>query len=66
MNKEIQDSFHRMPDLCKRTGLARSSLYNLIKNGDFPKPIKLTKRTSVWSCQEVSEWIESKKAEAES
>lgn len=59
-----QDSFHRMPDLCKRVGLPRSTIYRLIKEGSFPKQIKLSERTSVWSESSISEWIEEKKKKA--
>ncbi len=59
-----QDSFLRLPDVKKRTGLPRSTIYRLIKDGSFPKQIKLSERTSVWSCDAVSSWIEEQKQKA--
>ena len=47
----------RRPDVSQRTGLGRSALYAAIKDGRFPKPIKLGPRASGWSAAEVAEWI---------
>ena len=58
------DNFHRMPDICKRTGLPRSTIYRLIKEGTFPKQIKLSERTAVWSESSISDWIEEQKQKA--
>ena len=47
----------RLPEVCKSTGLARSTIYKLVSEGTFPKPIKLTSRSSGWLVSEVEEWI---------
>ena len=53
--------FLRRPEVQARTALGRSTLYALIKKGDFPKPVKLTgARAVAWSSHEVSEWIDSR------
>ena len=45
-----------------RTGLSRSHLYALVKRGEFPRPIPLSKdgRAVAWSEQAVQAWIESR------
>ena len=50
----------RLPELCRITGLSRSSVYSLIQDGTFPKQIKLTLRCSAWVMSEVENWIEQK------
>lgn len=40
-----------------QTGLPRSSIYALIKKGDFPAPIKLTAKAVAWSSVAVDGWI---------
>lgn len=40
-----------------RTGLARSTIYQYIKAGVFPKPIPLGARAVGWIESEVSDWI---------
>jgi len=54
------ESFLRKPIVCERTGLAGSTLSLRIREGQFPKPIKLKGggRMSVWLESEVQEWIQ--------
>jgi prophage regulatory protein len=41
-----------------RVGLARSTVYKLVKDGTFPKPVKLTgQRAVAWSSDAVDAWI---------
>jgi len=40
-----------------RTGLARSTIYQYMKDGVFPKPIRLGPRAVGWIEGEVSAWI---------
>ena len=39
--------------------ISRSSLWQRVKSGTFPKPIKLSSRTTVWRKSDVDEWIKS-------
>lgn len=47
-------------EVAAETKLKRSHMYALIQKGEFPKPIKLSERSSAWVASEVHEWIESK------
>jgi len=40
-----------------RTGLSRSTIYQYIKDGVFPKPVPLGPRAVGWLESDVSEWI---------
>lgn len=42
------------------TGLSGSSIYRLAAQGLFPKPIKLSSRSSGWIDSEIDSWIESR------
>lgn len=53
-------TFIRLKEVTKKVGLPKSSVYALIQNGDFLKPIKLSKRTSALLESDIEEWIESK------
>jgi prophage regulatory protein len=46
----------RLPQVKSMVGLGRSSIYDKIKKGDFPKQIKLG-RSSGWVEAEVQTWI---------
>ena len=39
------------------SGLSRSSVYSLAQQDKFPKPVKLSERSSGWVEDEVLEWV---------
>ena len=43
-----------------RTGLGRSSMYEQIKEEQFPKPIKIGQRSVAWIESEIDDWIKEK------
>lgn len=47
----------RIKAVSKRTGMSRSSIYEKVKQGKFPKPIKLGPKTSAWIQQEIDKHI---------
>lgn len=47
----------RLPDVKRKTGLSRSSIYLFIQNGRFPKPISLGERAVGWLESDISGWI---------
>ena len=47
----------RRPQVQQRTGLSRSTLYEYIKDGEFPAPVRLGARAVGWLESEVSDWI---------
>ncbi len=50
----------RIADVQARTGISRSQLFDLIRRGEFPKPIPLVGRTRAWVESDVSAWITSR------
>ncbi|WP_407363386.1 helix-turn-helix transcriptional regulator [Pseudomonas luteola] len=47
----------RLKDVIESTGIARSTIYKLVGEGEFPKPVPLVGRTVGWVESEVHEWI---------
>ncbi len=43
------------------TTFSSATIYRLIKKGEFPKPIKLSKRSSGWFLEEIYSWLDQKK-----
>lgn len=41
----------------ERTGLARSSIYRLMRTGRFPEPRRIGDRAVRWSSQELEAWL---------
>jgi len=50
----------RLPQVKQRTGLSRSTIYSLIKDGQFKPPINLGARAVGWLESDISEFIESR------
>ena len=47
----------RLQEVIFRTGLRRSTLYDLIAKEEFPHPISISTRTVGWIEGEIIEWI---------
>ena len=50
------DTFLREPETERVSGIPKSSRYQMIARGEFPKPIKLGRRAVAWSAAEIAEW----------
>lgn len=59
-------SLERLPQVLARTGLSRAGLYRLIAAGHFPRPVRLTERSSAWPSAEVDEFIQDRMAARDS
>lgn len=46
----------RLPEVMAICALSRSGIYERIKNGTFPAPVKLDGRPSAWVKHEVQQW----------
>lgn len=57
----MNDRILRRPEVQKLVGLSRSSLYDRIASGDFPRPVKLgglNSRSVGWPESLVRKWID--------
>lgn len=53
----MKDRLLRLPEVEDTTGLKRSTIYQKAKQGLFPKPVKLTERSSAWRESEIQDWV---------
>ena len=54
----------RLPEVIPRTGLSRSTIYNYIEDGTFPKQIKIGKRAMAFVDSEIEEWVQTRITES--
>lgn len=47
----------RLPAVEALVGLRKSSIYDAVKRGEFPAPIKLSRRAVCWSAAAIDAWI---------
>ena len=55
----------RLPSVESLTGLKRAHIYNLAREGKFPRPLKIGARASAWRETQVQAWIEERIREAQ-
>ena len=61
MQSKSQDvHFYRLSQLKEKLSVSRSSIWSWVKDGSFPKPIKLGKNCTAWSSEDVHAWVQSR------
>lgn len=58
----MQNEFLRWPRVRQLTGLSRSTVWRLEKNGQFPARRKLSANSIGWSLIELQAWMQSRSA----
>ena len=57
--------FLRLPEVEHASGYRRTSIYEKIKTGEFPKPYPLGARAVGWLAEDIEAWIDSRIQAAE-
>ncbi len=58
MNTQIpQTGFLRLPQVLALIPVGKSTWWEGCKTGKFPKPIKLSERTTVWRVEDINAYI---------
>ncbi|MDP2519029.1 helix-turn-helix transcriptional regulator [Shimia thalassica] len=47
----------RRPAVEAVTGLSRSSIYDMMDKGEFPRPVRIGKRAVAWPESAIAEWL---------
>lgn len=50
----------KLPAVIELTTFSSATIYRLIKQGEFPKQIKLSERSSGWFLSEINDWLSQK------
>lgn len=53
-----ETGFLRLPAILQIFPIGKSTWWAGVKNGKYPKPIKLSKRTTAWRVEDIKELIE--------
>jgi prophage regulatory protein len=57
---DMQHRFIRLHELTAVTGMSRSTIYNRMKDGSFPRSYQLGARLVAWLEKDVESWMASK------
>lgn len=53
-----RDRLLRLPDVEAICGIRKSSIYALMKEGKFPRCVRITSRLSAWPESAVLQWVQ--------
>ena len=59
----MTQTFLRIADVCRVTGLPRATIYEMVSKQKFPKQVRLSPRAVGWIESEISEWQTARIAE---
>lgn len=52
--------FLRLPVVIERTGLSRSTIYDMMDRDEFPRPVKIGARAIAWPAERLDDWMAEK------
>jgi len=57
----MKRTLEKLPEVMQRTTMSRSAIYDAIKKGAFPAPVRLTgsSRAVAWRTEDIDAWIDS-------
>lgn len=50
----------RMPEVRKATGISKTTIWDHVRRGTFPQPVKVSPHCTAWRSDEVSAWMASR------
>ncbi|QEQ88720.1 AlpA family transcriptional regulator [Pseudomonas putida] len=53
------DRLLRLPDVLRITGMGRNTVYTRIKEGTFPKQVKIGPKSVAWRQSDINKWMAS-------
>ena len=56
------DKHLRLPAVINATGLSRSTIYAMMSEGKFPRPVALGKRLVAWPESAIAKWLSERAA----
>lgn len=64
-SRPLTEGFIRLAQLVPAIiPVSPATLWRMVASGEFPLPIRLSKRIAAWRASDVSQWINSRKPEA--
>lgn len=52
-----RDRLLRLPDVEQAAGIKKSTIYQLMREGKFPKCVRITRRVAAWPESAVLTWV---------
>lgn len=52
--------FMRLPEVCRTVGVGKSTIWDNVRRGAFPCPVKVSENCTAWRSDEVEAWMASR------
>ncbi len=59
-NQLPKEGFARLPQVLHVLGIGKTKFWEGVKSGDFPQPVKLGPKTTVWRVDDIRAFIASR------
>ena len=56
----MQDRLLRRRQVESITGMSRSSIYRLMQNGEFPRPVRVGPAAVRWKTSDITGWVDTR------
>ena len=56
----MHDRLLRRRQVEEITGMSRSSIYRLMQDGEFPRPVRIGPSAVRWRASDITAWVESR------
>ena len=56
----VRELLLRIDAVCTITGLSVPTIYRLMSQGCFPRPLKITSHARAWKLSDINAWIDSR------
>lgn len=63
---ENQIRFMRRREVLELLGLSHTTVYKMVDEGRFPRPLRIGPNTTRWRSDQITEWMEAQMKAAES
>lgn len=52
----MAEKYLRRPEVEALIGLSRTTIYEMMKRGEFPRPVRITGKAVAWPESSITEW----------
>ena len=56
----MENRLLRRREVEKLTGLSRSTIYRMLKTGQFPQPVRIGRKAVRWRLRDIIAWMDSR------
>ena len=60
----VRDVLIRIDNVCAITGLSAPTIYRLMGQNKFPRPVKITNTARAWKLSEIGAWVDGRERRA--